>query len=168
QPAAGRQLRIVVGELARGAVAPAEGFVLVTEEEIFGQRAHRRKERKRSARAVLEDLRALGPGDHVVHVDHGIGRYLGLEKKEIGGVQVELLVVEYGGGDKLFLPVHRLNQIQKYSGGEGAPRLDRLGGLSFAKTKARVQRRVRQMADELLRLYAERAAMKKEPLPPPD
>jgi transcription-repair coupling factor (superfamily II helicase) len=164
----GSEVQIVVGELARGAVAPAEGFVLVTEEEIFGQRAHRRQERKRSPRAVLEDLRALSPGDFVVHVDHGIGRYLGLDKKSIGGVSVELLVVEYGGGDKLFLPVYRLNQIQKFSGGEGAPRLDRLGGQSFAKTKAKVQRRVRQMADQLLRLYAERAAVKKQPIAPAD
>jgi transcription-repair coupling factor (superfamily II helicase) len=161
-------LKIVVGELARGAVVPAERFVLVTEEEIFGQRAHRRTERSRPARAFLEDLRALTPGDYVVHVDHGIGRYLGLEKKTLNGVSIELLVVEYAGGDKLFLPVHRLNQIQKYSGGEGAPKTDRLGGSSFAKTKARVQKRVRQMADELLRLYAERAALTKEPLDPRD
>ena len=157
-------LRVVTGELARGAIVPAERFVLVTEEEIFGQRAHRRQERSKSTQAFLEDLRALEAGDYVVHVDHGIGRYLGLEKKALNGVNVELLVVEYAGGDKLFLPVHRLSQIQKYSGGEGAPRVDKLGGSSFAKTKARVEKRVRQMADELLRLYAERAALKKDPL----
>jgi transcription-repair coupling factor (superfamily II helicase) len=157
-------VKILTGPLARGAVVPTERFVLVTEEEIFGQRAHRRTERARSARAFLEDLRALEVGDHVVHVDHGIGRYLGLEKKTLNGVSVELLVVEYAGGDKLFLPVHRTSQIQKYSGGEGAPRVDRLGGSSFAKTKARVQKRVRQMADELLRLYAERASLTKDPL----
>ncbi|HEY8944318.1 MAG TPA: transcription-repair coupling factor, partial [Polyangiaceae bacterium] len=108
------------------------------------------------------------PGDYVVHVDHGIGRYLGLEKKLVGGVPVDLLVVEYQGGDKLFLPVYRLNQVQKYSGGDGQPKLDRLGGQTFSKTKAKVQQRVRQMADELLRLYAERASLAKEPLPPPD
>ncbi len=161
-------VRIVTGELARGAIVPAERFVLVTEEEIFGQRAHRRQERSKSAQAFLEDLRALEAGDYVVHVDHGIGRYLGLEKKTLNGVSVELLVVEYLGGDKLFLPVHRLSQIQKYSGGEGAPRVDKLGGSSFAKTKARVEKRVRQMADELLRLYAERAALTKEPIEPRD
>ena len=160
--------QIVVGELSRGVIAPAEGFALVTEEELFGQRRHRAPTRKRSARAVLEDLRALAPGDHVVHVEHGIGRYLGLERRTIGDVSVELLVVEYQGGDKLFVPVYRLNQIQKYSGGESSPRIDRLGGQSFAKTKAKVRRRVRQMADDLLRLYAERALMKKDPLPPPD
>jgi transcription-repair coupling factor (superfamily II helicase) len=156
-------VQVVTGELARGAIVPSERFVLVTEEEIFGQRAHRRAERTKSARAALEDLRALEPNDYVVHVDHGIGRYLGLEKKIINGVSVELLVVEYSGG-KLFLPVYRLNQVQKYSGGDGSPRLDKLGGSSFAKEKARVQKRVRQMADELLRLYAERAALKKDPL----
>ena len=161
-------VKVLMGELARGVIVPTEGFVLVTEEEIFGKRAHRRQERTKSARAFLEDLRALETGDFVVHVDHGIGRYLGLDKKELGGVSVELLVVEYAGGDKLFLPVHRLNQIQKYSGGDGAPRIDKLGGSSFAKTKARVQKRVRQMADELLRLYAERTALKKDALEPPD
>ncbi|MEB2313161.1 MAG: transcription-repair coupling factor [Sorangiineae bacterium] len=161
-------VHVVVGPLARGVVAPAEGFALVTEEEIFGQRTHRATGKKRSARAVLEDLRALAPGDFVVHVDHGVGRYLGLERRMVGGVGVELLAVEYTGGDKLYLPVHRLNQIQKYSGADGAPKLDRLGGQSFAKTKAKVQKRVRQMADELLRLYAERNALAKEPLPPPD
>jgi transcription-repair coupling factor (superfamily II helicase) len=117
---------------------------------------------------MLEDLRALEPGDYVVHVDHGIGRYVGLETKHVGDVSVDLIVVEYAGGDKLFLPVYRLNQIEKFSGGDAKPKVDRLGGQTFAKTKARVQQRVRQMADELLRLYAERAGMKKQPLPPPD
>jgi transcription-repair coupling factor (superfamily II helicase) len=161
-------VKVVTGALARGAIVPSEAFVWVTEEEIFGQRAHRRQERSKSARAFLEDLRALEVGDYVVHVDHGIGRYLGLERKSLNGVSVELVVVEYQGADKLFLPVHRLSQIQKYSGGEGAPKVDRLGGSSFAKTKARVKKRVRQMADELLRLYAERAALQKPALDPKD
>ena len=161
-------VKVITGGLSRGCIVPTERFVWVTEEEIFGQRAHRRQERSKSAKAFLEDLRALEIGDYVVHADHGIGRYLGLEKKTLNGVSLELVVVEYQGGDKLFLPVHRLSQIQKYSGGEGAPKVDRLGGSSFAKTKARVQQRVRQMADELLRLYAERAALHKPPLGPRD
>ncbi len=164
----GPQVNIVTGTLARGAVAPAEGFVLVTEEEIFGSRARRKPMRARSMRAVLEDLRALEPGDHVVHAEHGIGRYLGLEHKSINGVVVDLLVVEYSGGDKLFLPVYRLNQVQKYSGGEGSPKIDRLGGQSFTKAKNKVKRRVREMADQLLQLYAERNSVEKEPLEPRD
>jgi transcription-repair coupling factor (superfamily II helicase) len=161
-------VQVVVGPLARGVVAPAEGLAIVTEEEIFGHRAHQPARKKRPARLLLEDLRQLTQGDFVVHVDHGVGRYLGLEKKTIGGVTVDLLAVEYSGGDKLFLPVHRLNQIEKYSGGDGAPRVDRLGGQTFARTKAKVRRRVREMADELLRLYAERNAIRKVPLPRPD
>jgi transcription-repair coupling factor (superfamily II helicase) len=161
-------LRIVTAPLARGVVAQSEGYVLVTEEEIFGARAKRKAEPKKgNTKAFLEDLRTLDPGDLVVHTDHGIGRYLGLERKLIGGVGVDLLVVEYGGGDKLFLPVHRLSQIQKYSGSEGAPKLDRLGGQTFSKTKAKVERHVRQMADDLLRLAAERNAVTKEALEPP-
>ncbi|HEY3500943.1 MAG TPA: transcription-repair coupling factor [Polyangiaceae bacterium] len=164
----GVELEVPVAPLGRGCIAPLERLVLITDEEIFGPRAHRSPPRKRSSRALLEDLRALAPGDYVVHVEHGIGKYVGLERREVGGVGLELIVVEYTGGDKLFLPVYRLNQIQKYSGGDGTPRLDRLGGQTFAKTKASVQRRVRQMADELLRLYAERTALEKTPLPAPD
>ncbi|HEY3667597.1 MAG TPA: DEAD/DEAH box helicase, partial [Polyangiaceae bacterium] len=167
--AAGKsQVNLVTAPLSRGVLAPAEGFVLVTEEEIFGARAQRPAEKKRSARALLQDLRALSVGDYVVHVDHGVGKYLGLERRAIGAVHVDLLVVEYAGGDKLFLPVYRLNQIEKYAGGDTTPRVDRLGGQTFGKTKARVERRVRQMADELLKLYAERAALKKDPLRAPD
>ncbi len=166
------EAQIVVGPLARGVVLPADGLVLVTEEEIFGARAHRRTERARSvdtARAFLEDLRSLSPGDHVVHVEHGIGRYQGLVHKAVGGLTVDLIVVEYAGGDKLYLPVWRLNQLEKYAGGEnGQPKLDRLGGSTFARTKAKVAREVRKMADELLRLHAERQALAGDALPERD
>ena len=162
---------IVVGALGRGVLLPADGLVLVTEEEIFGARAHRRKERKASetTRPFLEDLRTLAVGDLVVHAEHGVGRYHGLVHKDVGGLVVDLLVVEYTGGDKLYLPVYRLNQIQKYSGGESAaPKLDRLGGSTFAKTKSRVKKEVRQMADELLKLYAEREAQPGHAFPEAD
>ncbi|MEZ4293378.1 MAG: transcription-repair coupling factor [Polyangiaceae bacterium] len=163
---------VVSGPLARGVIAPAEGLVLVTEEEVFGTRAHRRAARAASSktgnRPFVEDLKSLTVGDFVVHVEHGIGKYLGLVHKQVGTLTVDLLVVEYAGGDKLYLPVYRLNQIQKFSGGEGAPKLDRLGGQTFAKTKARVAKELRQMADELLRLYAERRAVTGEPFPAAD
>jgi transcription-repair coupling factor (superfamily II helicase) len=164
---------VVVGPLRRGAVLVADGLVLVTEEEIFGSRAHRRRERKADAdpaRPLLEDLRNLAPGDFVVHVEHGIGRYQGLVHKAIpGGHAVDLIAIEYAAGDKLYLPVWRLNQLAKHLGAEGgAPKLDRLGGGTFARTKARVAREVRKMADELLRVHAERQAMTGDPLPGPD
>ena len=161
---------IVVGPLGRGVILPGEGFVIVTEEEIFGGRAHRireRKSRRETARAFVEDLRSLSVGDYVVHVDHGIGKYMGLVHRDVGGLTVDLLVVEYASGDKLYLPVYRLNQIQKFAGAEGGePKIDRLGGATFAKTKSRVEKAVKQMADELLRLYAERQAQPGDAIEP--
>jgi transcription-repair coupling factor (superfamily II helicase) len=175
-------VQVVVGSLARGVVLPGDGLVLVTEEEIFGVRAHRRRERSRTAdvsRPFLEDLRSLSSGDLVVHVEHGIGRYVGLVHKQlpgghrdatgrtIPGLAVDLIAVEYAGGDKLYLPVWRLNQLEKYVGGDkGEAKLDRLGGSTFARTKSRVAREVRKIADELLRLYAERKAAPGNALPP--
>jgi transcription-repair coupling factor (superfamily II helicase) len=165
---------VVVGALSRGVVAPVEGIALVTEEEVFGARAHRRAARGSGAstaskgRAFVEDLRSLAAGDFVVHVEHGIGRYLGLVHKQVGNLTVDLLAVEYAGGDKLYLPVYRLNQIQKYAGGDAQPKIDRLGGQTFSKTKARVEKNLRKMADELLRLYAERRAAEGDSVPPVD
>jgi transcription-repair coupling factor (superfamily II helicase) len=181
---------VVVGSLAHGAILPTERLAIVTEEEVFGTRAKRKARRESSAkdasRPFLEDLRALSVGDLVVHAEHGVGKYLGLEHRDLLGpamydadgklhqpkTRVDLIVVEYGGGDRLYLPVYRLNQLQKYVGGEGAEstkaKLDRLGGTTFAKKKATVAKAVRQMADELLRLYAERQALPGEALPDPD
>jgi transcription-repair coupling factor (superfamily II helicase) len=180
-----RAAQVVVGALTGGFLCATEALAIVTEDEIFGSRAGRRREssrgrKPRSRDAFVEDLQHLKPGDFVVHVEHGIGRYLGLERKALGlskaeelqglaPTTVEVLVVEYAGGDKLFLPVTRLHQIQKYAGAEGhVPKLDRLGGQTFAKTKAKVRRHVQEMADALLRLYARRAAMQRPPLAPPD
>jgi transcription-repair coupling factor (superfamily II helicase) len=179
-----RSVELVIGSLTSGFLFPTEALAIVTEEEIFGTRAVRRpkaRNRKRpTAAAFLEDLRELQPGDWVVHVEHGVGRYLGLEHKALGlsreealrgltPMTVEVLVIEYAGGDKLYLPVTRLHQIQKYVGAEGhVPKLDRLGGQTFAKTKAKVRKHVQEMADELLRLYAQRMATQRPPLPPID
>jgi len=159
---AATRVTVATGALSHGYVLQSIALAVVTEEEIFGARA-RRSTRKKSGtdtrRAFLDDLRALEVGDFIVHVDHGVGRYMGLEHRVVGASETDLLVIEYATGDKLYLPVTRLNLVQKYSGGDGgAPKLDRLGGATFAKTKAKVERAVRQMADELLRLYAERRA----------
>ncbi|HEY1957725.1 MAG TPA: transcription-repair coupling factor [Polyangiaceae bacterium] len=160
---------LIVGKLSRGVMLVADGLAIVTEEEIFGGRGRHREKKSAAAAAAsksfAEDLRSLAVGDYVVHVDHGIGRYQGLVHKEIGGLTVDLLVVEYAESDKLYLPVYRLNQLQKYSGGEGAPpKIDRLGGQTFAKTKSRAKKAIREMADQLLKLYAERRAQTRDPL----
>ena len=163
---------VALGGLARGIVIASEGLALVTEEEVFGARTARANRRRgqatgaaSQAKAFIDDLRSLSVGDFVVHEDHGIGRYLGLVHREVDRTRIDLCAIEYAGGDKLYLPVYRLNQLQKFSGSEGAPKLDRLGGQTFAKTKARVLREVRKMADELLRLYAERRRVTRDPLP---
>ena len=173
------KVQIVLGELSRGFVLATAGLACLTETEVFGEKPARASTSKQPRRsktdAFLDDLSALSVGDYVVHVEHGIGRYLGLEKKqvplsrweELQGMKpafVEVLLVEYVGG-KLFLPVTRLNQIQKHSGAEGkTPKLDKLGGQSFSKTKARVRDEVKQLADDLLKLYAQRAAVERPPI----
>jgi transcription-repair coupling factor (superfamily II helicase) len=176
------KIEVVLGELSHGFVLAPAGLVCVTEAEVFGARAPRsagKKSRSKKTEAFLDDLSALSVGDFVVHTEHGIGRYLGLEKKqmplsryeELQGmkpVSVEVLLVEYLGG-KLFLPVTRLNQIQKHSGVEGkAPKLDKLGGQTFARTKAKARDEVKQLADDLLKIYAQRAAVTRPPLDPAD
>ncbi len=170
---------VVLGELRDGFVLWTEGIAYVTEEEIFGTRVRQRRSQRatrRQQQRFLEDLRELAIGDFVVHVDHGVGKYLGLEHKALSltaldrlhgrtAQTVEVMVVEYAGGDKLFVPVTRLGVIQKFKGGEGhQPRLDRLGGTTFAAKKRRVQKAVEQMAEELLKLYAERSASRREPV----
>lgn len=173
---------VTLGELRDGFVLWGEGIAYVTEEEIFGTRVRQRRAKRmtpRQQQRFLEDLRELTIGDFVVHVEHGVGRYLGLQHKELSlsamdrlhgrtPQTVEVMVVEYAGGDKLFVPVTRLGIIQKFKGGEGhQPRLDRLGGTTFATKKRRVQKAVEQMAEELLTLYAERTASHRDPIEPP-
>jgi transcription-repair coupling factor (superfamily II helicase) len=177
------KVHVVLGELSHGFVLATAGLAYVSETEVFGDKPQRsssaRKARKTKTEAFLDDLSALSVGDFVVHVEHGVGRYLGLEKKQVPlsryeelqgmkPVSVEVLLVEYVGG-KLFLPVTRLNQIQKYSGAEGkAPKLDKLGGQTFSKTKARARDEVKQLADDLLKIYAQRASIERPPLPRED
>ncbi|MCA9611329.1 MAG: transcription-repair coupling factor, partial [Myxococcales bacterium] len=178
------KVQVVVGELQDGFAWATEGLVVLTEGEIFGTRAQRRqkqqKRKSRKADAFLEDLRSLEPGDFVVHADHGVGVYLGIERKPVPQTpmerlrgdaprMVEALIVEYAGGDKLFLPVTRLSQLQKFAGADhGKPKLDRLGGSTFSKKKAKVRTEVQHLADELLKLYAARAAAARPALPPSD
>ena len=178
-----REVRILIGPLEDGFLLPSEALAVITEREIFGERAARAKKPKKGrdkARAFVEDLRELRTGDFVVHMEHGIGKYLGLDYKEVPvsrfeqlrGMtpkRVEVLVLEYSSGDKLYLPVTRLSQIEKFGSSEGAqPRLDRLGGQTFERTKQRVQTAVKKLADDLLALYAARRARTRPAYPPAD
>ena len=182
-PSKAQSVRILVGPLEDGFLLATEALAVITEREIFGERASRTKAPKKTrdkARAFVEDLRELRAGDYVVHMEHGIGRYLGLDYKEVPvsrfeqlrGLQprrVEVLVLEYQGNDKLYLPVTRLSQVEKFGTAEGiTPKLDRLGGQTFARTKQRVQTAVKRLADDLLVLYAARRARTRPAYPAAD
>lgn len=150
-------LRVVQGEVSAGFVWPVEGFGLVTDPEIYGTRRRKRaKSRKRAADQLL-NFGELSPGDLVVHVDHGIGRYEGLEQLALGYATSDFLLLTYQDQDKLYLPVDRLDMIQKYMGVEGvAPILDKMGGRSWLRIKEKVRQSAEKIAGELLSLYATR------------
>ena len=157
------RLVVVIGDLKAGFLLPSEGMAVVTEEEIFGQK--RRAGHGRRAQSVpfstFEDLKR---GDHVVHVDYGIGLYRGLVRLEAEGgplaregVENDYLFIEYEGEDKLYVPVDRFNLVHKFIGtGEGSPKLDRLGGQSWSRATKRVKRAVQETARELVEIYAAR------------
>jgi transcription-repair coupling factor (superfamily II helicase) len=160
----GGALEIRVGPLGRGFRLPADRLVVITEEEIFGPRARRAQPRPKGD--VFGDLASLEVGDHVVHADHGIGRYRGLTKLPVKGVAIDFLHLEYEGGT-LYLPVYRLNLLQRYVGGD-SPRLDKIGGLTWEKARRKASREVRQLAEELLQLYAQRQALPGHAFPEAD
>ncbi|MSQ53867.1 MAG: transcription-repair coupling factor [Betaproteobacteria bacterium] len=157
----GLRFALTVAPVANGFAVPAEGWCLVTEAELYAGTARRRgrAEKKSSIEGMLRDLSELKVGDPVVHEKHGIGRYTGLVNLDLGEGATEFLLLEYEGGDKLYVPVSQLAVIGRYSGAQGddAP-LHKLGSGQWDKAKARAARQVRDTAAELLALYARRAA----------
>ena len=160
---------VCVGRPTGGFEIPSSRLIVHVEHDLFdetsdislrdeGIRQKEKGKRKRSKTAAfLSDFRDLRIGDYVVHVDHGIGRFGGLQTLELGGRSAEFMLLFYVDEAKLYVPVERLDLVQRYSSAEGKqPNLDRLGGLGWQKTKAKAKRAMRDMADELLRLYAER------------
>jgi transcription-repair coupling factor (superfamily II helicase) len=150
------QVAVGAGRLHEGFEIPETGLVILTEREIYGKQLHDRRKTRPSPRRAPEEL-DLNPGDYVVHANHGIGRYQGIVLLEIAGVKREYLLINYAGDDKLYVPTDQLGLVQKYIGAEGeTPRLSRLGGSDWARTKKRVRAAVREMAEELIELYAAR------------
>ena len=156
----GAAVLIVTGQLSRGFRLPAAALQVYAETDLFEEERRAAEQRRRSAaRAFLSDLRELKICDLVVHVDNGIGEFVGLREMTIGPNEVlEFLELRYAGDDKLFVPVSRLDLVQKYTGG-ARPSLDRLGGTTWEKAKTRVKKAMRDMAEELLKLYAARKAI---------
>lgn len=162
---------VCTGRISKGFTWSEKGIAIAVEDEIFGLKYHRRKQR-RSSSSVRESFLAfdeLSIGDLVVHADHGIGMYQGLEKLRLGNIVNDFLLITYHGGDKLFIPVDRINTIQKYMGVEDhVPILDKMGGKSWDKTKEKAKREVEKIAGELLALYAARKAQEGHAFAPPD
>src|SRR5690606_38158273 len=143
-------------------------LAVVTEEDILGDRLARPPRRRRRAEAFLTELSSLEAGDLVVHVDHGIGRYDGLVTLEVAGAPHDCLRVVYEGGDKLFIPVENMEVLSRYGSEASEAQLDRLGGTGWQARKARVKARIRDMAEKLIRIAAERALRPGEVLVPPE
>ncbi|HUP44836.1 MAG TPA: transcription-repair coupling factor [Thermoanaerobaculia bacterium] len=152
------ELVVTPGNLARGFSFDEIGVTAYSEWDLFEPPTSTRiGGRKKTTDAFVTDLRDLKIGDYIVHIDHGVGRYTGLQRIPFGATEREVMEIEYSSGGKLLMPMENLNLIQKYSGGGDAqPKLDKLGGTAWARTKASVKKAMRDMADELLQLYATR------------
>ncbi|GBC81483.1 Transcription-repair-coupling factor [bacterium HR10] len=154
-------LTILIGRLRHGFHLPALGLLVLSQQDVLGDEPEMpatASSRERTRAAFLSDFKDLKPGDYVVHVDHGIGRFEGLVQLTApeGTVQ-DFLLIRYADEARLYVPVDRLDLVQRYIGADGhPPRLDRLGGTSWLRTKARAVRALRDLAEELLKLYAER------------
>jgi transcription-repair coupling factor (superfamily II helicase) len=155
------RISICIAPLERGLLLPESGIALVAEEQLFGQRARQttRRVSNRDPANIIRDLAALAEGAPVVHQEHGVGRYRGLQLLALNGVETEFLVLEYASGDKLYVPVSSLHLVTRYNGSspETAP-LHRLGSDQWSKAKRRAAEQVRDVAAELLDIYARRAA----------
>ncbi|HZB25064.1 MAG TPA: transcription-repair coupling factor [Vicinamibacterales bacterium] len=149
------------GHISRGFRLPEAGLQIWAEADVFEEERKVHERHRSATRTFLSDFRDLKADDLVVHVDHGIGVFVGLKRIEVGpggGVPQEFMELRYAGEDKLFVPVERLDLVQKYSGAS-RPALDKLGGTTWEKAKTRVKKAMRDMAEELLKLYAARKAI---------
>ena len=160
---------LLMGDISRGFRLTDARLVLIAEEELFGKRVRRRGISEVRKKQILSSLAELKPGDFMVHIDHGIGRYHGLQHISVGGGAGDFLLLEYAGGDKLYLPVDRLGLVQRYVGPEGSqPGLDKLGGSGWEKSKGKARKNIEELAGELLEIYARRQVCEGFSFSPPD
>jgi transcription-repair coupling factor (superfamily II helicase) len=148
--------RVVVEPLERGFVLPEVKLAVLVESDVTGRRrAHRApRPRRTDAQGFFDDL---SPGDYVVHHQHGVGKYGGMVKQALGGAERDYLLLEYRGGDKLYVPSDQIDAVRHYTGGD-TPTLNRLGGSEWGRTKSKVRSAVRDIAEELVALYRQRVS----------
>ncbi|MBS3970360.1 MAG: transcription-repair coupling factor [Clostridia bacterium] len=160
---------ITLGSFAKGFEIPSIKLTVISDEEIFGRKKHGKVLRTFKEGTKVGHYGELKVGDFVVHVQHGIGKYLGIEHLKVGGVYRDYLNIQYYGQDKLYVPTDQVELIQKYVGAEGhRPKLHKLGGTDWQKVKSRVKESVQEMAKQLLELYASRETLKGHAFPPDD
>ncbi|WP_232699022.1 transcription-repair coupling factor [Brevibacillus daliensis] len=150
---------IMIGNIQSGFEMPMSKLVVVTEGEVFTakQRKARKVNQNMSNAERIKNYLELKPGDYVVHINHGIGKYLGIETKEILGIHKDYLHVQYAGGDSLFVPIEQIDHVQKYVGSEEAqPKIYSLGGNEWKRVKSKVESSVKDIAEDLIKLYAQR------------
>ena len=155
------QTAVEIGSISEGFLNKEHKFVFISEDEVFGREYRRRRRADFKEGAPILNLIDLKDGDYVVHVSHGIAIYAGIRRLDIDGKLQDFLVLNYAGGDILYVPTHQIDFVQKYIGGDNegkGPRLDKLGGTSWQRIKSRVKASIEEMADELLQLYAIREA----------
>ena len=156
-------LHLAVWALEHGFETP--DMTVISEQDVLGDRLIRAPKKRRKAENFLTETQSLSPGNLVVHVDHGIGRYMGLEVVTAAGAAHECILLEYAENAKLYLPVENIELLSKYGHDEGL--LDRLGGGAWQAKKAKLKERIREMADRLIRIAAERALRKAPVIDPP-
>jgi len=149
------KVALTVVPLDHGFISPS--LVLITEQDLLGDRLVRRTKRKKNADAFMQELSALTPGDLVVHVEHGIGRYEGLMQIPVAQAPHDCVALTYAGGDKLYVPVENLDVLSRYGSESEGVALDKLGGAAWQARKARMKERIREIAGELIKTAAERA-----------
>ncbi|RDW15307.1 transcription-repair coupling factor [Oceanobacillus arenosus] len=153
---------ITVGNISNGIEFPMHKLVLITENELFKKKTKRaRRQQKISNAERIKSYQELKVGDYVVHSNHGVGKYLGIETLEVNKLHKDYMLIRYSGDDKLYVPIDQIDLVQKFVGGEGKePKLYKLGGTDWTKVKRKVQSSVEDIADDLIKLYAEREARK--------
>ncbi|MFD2831617.1 transcription-repair coupling factor [Corticicoccus populi] len=150
---------LTTGTVEKGFILPFMQAAVLTSKELYNKTARRRKRQKKMTNAEkIKSYQDLNTGDYVVHVHHGVGRYLGIETLEINGIHNDYMKLQYKGTDQLYIPVDQMDLVQKYiASDDGAPKMHKLGGTEWKKTKAKVEANVNEIADELIKLYQERS-----------
>ncbi len=157
------------GKISGSFIFETLGLAFLSEEDIFVKKTTRRRVRPQREGYFLKSFGDLKEGDFVVHTDFGIGVYRGLQKITVGLIENDFLLIEYLDADKLYLPVNALEKIQRYLGPDGCtPKIDKMGGTSWDAVKERVKKSVRDVAEELVAIYATREAMERKSFAPPD